>query len=87
MKFHAADDEGLPSPYDDVHETIVPSPLESAARESEPDFIISSDITAQFPIGPAELEAIETYFGHLLDLVLSGKKTDAATLPCHKRVR
>ncbi len=86
MKSHPAYDEGLPSPQTDVDEANAPSSPESA-HESEAELIINSDITSDFPIGPAELEAIETYFGHLLDVTLSGKKADAATWPRHKRMR
>ena len=52
-----------------------------------PAIEITGDITTDFPIGPAELDAIETYLADVLDMVLAGDKDAAPALHCHKQVR
>ena len=58
-----------------------------ADQSDAPALEIMSDVTAEFPIGLAELEAIETYLADVLDLVMAGDKDAAPALHCHKPVR
>ena len=85
MRSFTEKDEGLLSPHGDVGEPIAPCAQQGA--EHDVCLSVSSDVTADFPIGPAELDAIETFFGDLLDIVLGGSKNPAETLHRHKLVR
>jgi hypothetical protein len=46
------------------------SEADPAARDDEPDLVIRSDLSPEFPISIAELEAIEAYLADVLDRVL-----------------
>ena len=77
---------GLPS---DEAAQLMPSPrsVDRAASADAPALEITDDMTADFPISAAELEAIETYLADVLDMVLSGDKDAPSALHCHKRMR
>ena len=66
--------------------------LATAAGDADQDsnataIEITGDVTGDFPIGPAELDAIETYLADVLDMVLAGDKDAPSALHCHKRMR
>ena len=78
----------LALPSDEDGQTM-PSPrsADRAASEDVPALKITDDLTADFPVSAAELEAIETYLADVLDMVLSGDKDAPSALHCHKRMR
>ena len=55
--------------------------------DAVPVLAITDDMTADYPISMAELEAIETYLADVLDMVLAGDKDAPSALLCHKRMR
>ena len=58
-----------------------------AAQREAAALEFMSDVDSAFPIGLAELEAIEKYLADVLDLVLASDKDAAPALHCHKPVR
>ena len=70
-----------------VQLTAPPCAAESAALDDPTELEITDNMTADCPIGIAELEAIETYLADVLDMVLDGDKDAGSTMLCHKRMR
>ena len=71
----------------DVQISASPCASENAALDQVTALIITDDMTADYPISMAELEAIETYLADVLDMVLAGDKDAPSALHCHKRMR
>ena len=86
MRLPTEINDELPSVNSDTEKTALSCALRGVAAD-DVALTITSDITAEFPIGPAELDVFERYFGHLLDAVLGGSNNAATTLSRHKRVR
>lgn len=87
MRSSTENDEELPSPREVEDEARGASALAGAAANADGALDVVSDITSDFPIGPAELDVLERYFGDLLDIVLGGSKNAPVTLSRHIQKR
>lgn len=58
-------------PSGTTREQSLPRPDPPLRDDEADDLVVISNISESYPIGPAELDAIETCFADLLDLVLA----------------